>query len=87
MSTELTEVTAISMQRRACKVFHQRKNIVRTIPPPKRKHKQLEVAILNDTHDYIFMSSRLKIRKCDMLKLGTSENSGSQGHRHIDGQV
>jgi hypothetical protein len=59
MSTELTEVTAMSMQRRACKVFHQRKNIVRTIPPlPKRKHKRLEVAMLSDTHDYIFMSSR-----------------------------
>jgi hypothetical protein len=39
MSPELTEVTAISMQRRACKVFHQRKNIVRTIPlPPKKEN-------------------------------------------------
>jgi hypothetical protein len=56
MSTELTEVTAISMQRRACKVFHQRKNIVRTITPPPKENT--EVAILSDTRDYIFMSSR-----------------------------
>jgi predicted AlkP superfamily phosphohydrolase/phosphomutase len=65
MSTELTEVTAISMQRRACKVFHQRKNIVRTIPPslpPKRKHKWLEVAILSDTHDYISCPQDQKLR-------------------------